>query len=36
MRTADDFADLPHRSKEERLELLSGWRKQLDEIVDGL
>ena len=35
MRTADDFADLPHRSKEERLVLLADWRRQLDELVAG-
>src|SRR5437667_11346896 len=29
MRTADDFADLPGRSKEERLKLLDNWRRQL-------
>jgi squalene synthase HpnC len=29
MRTADDFADLPHRSSEERLKLLGGWRELL-------
>src|SRR5258708_5108380 len=35
MRTADDFADLPQRSKEERLALLSDWRRQLDECLTG-
>jgi squalene synthase HpnC len=35
MRTADDFADLPHRPKEERLELLADWRRQLDEEIRG-
>lgn len=35
MRMADDYADLPHRSKEERLEELAGWRKQLDDCVAG-
>ncbi len=32
MRTADDFADLPDRPKQERIELLADWRRQLDEI----
>jgi len=32
MRTADDFADLPHRSSEERLKLLSEWREKLHSI----
>ncbi len=32
MRTADDFADLPDRPKQERLELLADWRRQLDEV----
>jgi squalene synthase HpnC len=35
MRTADDFADLPTRSREERLELLAEWRRQLDESLAG-
>jgi len=35
MRTADDFADLPHRPKEERLDRIADWRSQLDEIMDG-
>ena len=35
MRTADDFADLPHRTKEERLELLADWRRYLDEAIQG-
>src|SRR2546423_11479216 len=35
MRTADDFADLPSRSKEDRLRLLADLRVRLDEIVDG-
>jgi len=35
IRTADDFADLPHRSKEERLALLADWRKNLDNIIAG-
>ncbi|MEP7235754.1 MAG: squalene/phytoene synthase family protein [Ignavibacteriota bacterium] len=35
MRTADDFADLPHRSKEERLALLADWKHQLDEALLG-
>ncbi len=30
MRTADDFADQPHRNKDERLKLLANWRGQLD------
>jgi phytoene synthase len=36
MRTADDFADLPHRDKEERLALLADWRRQLDEALSGI
>jgi hydroxysqualene synthase len=32
MRTADDFADLPHRSTEERLTLLGEWRVKLHSI----
>ncbi len=32
MRSADDFADFPHRLKEERLELLADWRSQLRSI----
>ncbi len=32
MRTADDFADLPHRSSEERLVLLADWRTMLHSI----
>jgi len=35
MRTADDFADLPHRPNTERLELLSDWRKNLHESFEG-
>ena len=35
MRTADDFADLPHGKKEERIELLADWRRQLDEMIGG-
>src|SRR5882672_209575 len=35
MRTADDFADLPQRSKDERLVLLADWRKQLDDCLAG-
>ena len=35
MRTADDYADLPTRSKAERLELLADWRRQLDEVIDS-
>src|ERR1051325_3241627 len=32
MRTADDFADLPHRSSKERLSELKAWREKLDAI----
>lgn len=32
MRTADDFADLPHRSSQERLKLLDEWRVKLHSI----
>ncbi len=32
MRTADDFADLPHRSSLERLTLLGEWREKLHSI----
>ncbi len=32
MRTADDFADLPHRSTVERLALLADWRTKLHSI----
>ena len=32
MRTADDFADLPNRSSEERLKLLGDWRTKLHSI----
>src|SRR5450631_177269 len=35
MRTADDFADLPNRPKQERLALLADWRRQLDEALSG-
>ncbi len=35
MRTADDFADLPHRRREERLRLLGQWREQLHSIFIG-
>jgi squalene synthase HpnC len=35
MRTADDFADLPHRMSAERLELLANWRKNLHESFEG-
>src|SRR5665213_362956 len=34
MRTADDFADLPHRPNSERLRLLQNWRAQLHSIYD--
>ena len=36
MRTADDFADFPDRPKQDRLELLADWRRQLDETVSGV
>jgi hydroxysqualene synthase len=32
MRTADDFADLPHRSSDDRLKLLADWRVKLHSI----
>src|SRR5579862_8802727 len=35
MRTADDFADIPSRSLDERLQLLAGWRRNLDDILAG-
>ena len=35
MRTADDFADLPHRSSEERLKLLGEWRVKLHSIYEN-
>ncbi len=35
MRTADDFADLPYRSSEERLKLLSDWRVKLHSIFQN-
>lgn len=35
MRTADDYADLAHRSSEERLLLLLDWRSQLNSIFIG-
>ncbi len=35
MRTADDFADLPHRSSEERLKLLADWRAKLHSIYNN-
>ena len=35
MRTADDFADLPHRPREERILLLADWREQLHSAMDG-
>lgn len=35
MRTADDFADLPERSSEERLNLLGEWRTQLRSIYNN-
>jgi squalene synthase HpnC len=36
MRAADDFADLPDREKEKRIELLADWWKQLDESLSGV
>ncbi|SRR5579883_2166563 len=36
MRTADDFVDLPHRSSEERLQLLSDWRGQLMDAMNDV
>ena len=35
MRTADDFADLPDRTSEERLRLLADWREQLRLAMEG-
>jgi len=35
MRTADDFADLPNRPCEERLQLLQNWRTQLHQSFEG-
>jgi len=35
MRTADDFADLPERSSQERLKLLANWRRQLNNLFEG-
>lgn len=35
MRTADDFADLPGRKPEVRLQLLIDWRRQLRESLEG-
>ncbi len=35
MRTADDFADLPFRSAQERCALLDDWRSKLQSILDG-
>ncbi|HYM20319.1 MAG TPA: squalene synthase HpnC [Candidatus Kapabacteria bacterium] len=35
MRTADDFADLPNRSREKRLRLLEDWRDKLQMILSG-
>jgi squalene synthase HpnC len=35
MRTADDFADLRHRSSIERLQLLADWRAHLDRAIAG-
>ena len=35
MRTADDFADLSHRSSEERLNLLADWRAKLHSIYQN-
>jgi squalene synthase HpnC len=34
-RTADDFADQPHRDPAERLQLLNGWGEQLHQTVRG-
>jgi len=34
MRSADDFADLPHRPSSERLRLLNDWRAKLHSIYD--
>lgn len=34
MRTADDFADLPHRPRDERLRLLDDYRQQLQRIPE--
>ena len=36
MRTADDYADLPHRTRQERLDLLSHWRTELHSIFSGV
>ncbi len=36
MRTADDYADLPHRSRAERLALLAHWREELDKVFSGI
>src|SRR5438046_2739098 len=35
MRTADDYADLPHRSSHEKLKELARWREQLAAIYEG-
>ncbi|MFI5202701.1 MAG: squalene synthase HpnC [Candidatus Kapaibacterium sp.] len=35
MRSADDFADLPHRPNDERLRLLQDWRVKLHSIYDA-
>ncbi len=35
MRTADDFADLPERTSDERLRLLAEWRKNLGQAFIG-
>src|ERR1051326_5541118 len=35
MRSADDFADLPHRSSEERLRELHEWRQMLHAIYEN-
>ncbi len=35
MRSADDFADLPHRPKEDRLRLLADWRRSFAEVSSG-
>ncbi|MEO6940900.1 MAG: squalene synthase HpnC [Candidatus Kapaibacterium sp.] len=35
MRTADDFADMPHRTGSERLAMLTDWRDQLHSLFSG-
>src|SRR5581483_6486304 len=35
MRSADDFADLPHRTKKERVALLEDWRQKLHDAFKG-